>query len=94
MLHQLHSKPIIISNHRIDNMFSQLVLPESQLLAVDPRPFVNLANALICRGQIEIAEIRRNIIRMKMGLTFTKWNPDCWKTGICKVSPLGLVHCS
>lgn len=75
----------------MDQLFTDVFLPDAQLLSIDPRKSMFLASAIIARGPIEISDVRGNIDRVKKGLEFVSWNPDCWKTGLVDVPPLGQV---
>lgn len=77
---------------RIDKLFSDVFLPDSQLLEIDPRQAIFMAAAVIARGAIEISDLRRNIDRMTKQLKFVPWNQNPWKTGLCDVPPLGTSH--
>ena len=76
-------------NNSLDQIFTDAFLPESQLLSIDPRQGISLANALIGRGSMEISDVRRNIDRLSKQLNMVSWNQDGWKTGLCDMPPLG-----
>lgn len=70
-------------------MFTDVFLPESQLLTADPRSSIFLATSLICRGKVSITDLTRNITRLQKGMKFPNWNPHPWKTGLCGIAALG-----
>ncbi|XP_071804090.1 tubulin epsilon chain-like [Asterias amurensis] len=74
---------------RLDQMFTDAFSREYQLLKADPKNSMYLACALMCRGNVEISDIRRNIDRLRPSLKFIHWNTDGWKTGLCSVPPVG-----
>jgi tubulin epsilon len=45
----------------------------------------------MCRGRIEVEDLRRNIEKVKKSLNFVSWNPNGWKTGLCDVPNIGQV---
>ncbi|PIK44735.1 putative tubulin epsilon chain [Apostichopus japonicus] len=78
-----------IPSRRLDQMFSDAFSRENQLIKADPKNSLYIACGLICRGQVEISDIRRNIDRLRPSLKFIHWNTDGWKTGLCSVAPVG-----
>ncbi|XP_022083482.1 tubulin epsilon chain-like isoform X1 [Acanthaster planci] len=85
---------------RLDQMFTDAFSRDYQLLKADPKNSMYLACALMCRGNVQISDIRRNIDRLVNGirrnidrlrpsLNFIYWNTDGWKTGLCSVPPVG-----
>ncbi|XP_071964180.1 tubulin epsilon chain-like [Antedon mediterranea] len=74
---------------RLDQLFTDVFLREHQMIKADPRNSMYLSCALMCRGKIELSDLRRNIDRLRPSLNFIHWNTDGWKTGLCSVAPVG-----
>jgi hypothetical protein len=51
-----------------------------------------LACALLLRGPATIADVGRNVAKLKPQLRFVKWNPEGFKVGLCSVPPAGLPY--
>jgi len=51
-----------------------------------------LACALLLRGPATIADVGRNVAKLKSQLRFVKWNPEGFKVGLCSVPPAGLPY--
>ena len=69
--------------------FSDVFAREHQLIKADPRNSVYLACALLARGPLTIAEVNRNIERLKSTIQMARWNTDGFKLGICSTPPVG-----
>ena len=54
---------VFFNNYRLDQMFSDAVSPDYQLIKSDPKRGLYLACALMVRGNVEVSDIRRNIER-------------------------------
>ncbi len=80
-------KDLKTNQSSIDQMFTDIQSPETQLLSVDPRQQTVLACAFIARGDIQLSDVQNNISRMK--LKFPTWNQNACKTGFCDVPPFG-----
>ncbi|XP_072041877.1 tubulin epsilon chain-like [Amphiura filiformis] len=74
---------------RLDQMFTDAFSRDHQLIRADPKNSLYLACGLICRGNLHVSDIRRNIDRLRPSLRFIHWNTDGWKTGLCSVPPVG-----
>lgn len=74
---------------RLDQMFTDAFSRDHQLIKADPKNGMYLACGLICRGNLHVSDIRRNIDRLRPSLRFIHWNTDGWKTGLCSVPPVG-----
>ncbi|XP_041471461.1 tubulin epsilon chain-like [Lytechinus variegatus] len=83
------SNSLRIPARRLDQMFTDAFSRENQLLKADPKNSMYLACALMCRGNVQVSDIRRNIDRLRPSLNFIHWNTDGWKTGLCSVPPVG-----
>ncbi|XP_033099898.1 tubulin epsilon chain-like [Anneissia japonica] len=74
---------------KLDQLFTDVFLREYQMIKADPRNSLYLSCALICRGKIELSDLRRNVDRLRPSLNFIHWNTEGWKTGLCSVAPVG-----
>ncbi|KAI9172999.1 hypothetical protein H9P43_007130 [Blastocladiella emersonii ATCC 22665] len=74
----------------LDHMFTAAFSRDSQLIACDPKTSRYLACALMVRGaDVQVTDVRRNIDRVQRQLKFAWWNQEGWKTGLCRVPPIG-----
>ncbi|KAJ3270606.1 Tubulin epsilon chain [Terramyces sp. JEL0728] len=80
---------LLLNMTRIDQLFTDLISPEAQLISVHPKQSTYLASTIIVRGQVTLSDLRRNIDRIRHQLNFVPWNVDGWKTGLCDIPPLG-----
>ena len=80
-----HSTKQYVSLTSIDQLFTDVFTSSAQLLSIEPKQSTYLASLLICRGAIQITDLRRNIDRISKGLKFVDWNTSAWKTGLCDV---------
>lgn len=64
-------------------------------MKVDPRKSTYLACCLLMRGKMSIADMNRNVMRLKPNLRMVHWNSDGFKLGICSKPPVGtlFVYC-
>jgi tubulin epsilon len=79
-----------------DQLFTDVMSPAAQLIAIDPRKGINLAQTFICRGEnISIAHVIENIERLKKSEQSLKNRPEYlqygYKLGICSSSVLGVI---
>jgi len=75
----------------IDQMFSDTLLPEYHLMSVNPKKSAYLACSFLARGPtIQIADLQRNVTRVKSMINLVPWNADGFKVGLCSVPPYGL----
>jgi hypothetical protein len=58
-------------------------------MKVDPRKSTYLACCLLMRGKMSIADMNRNVTRLKPNLRMVHWNSDGFKLGICSTPPVG-----
>ena len=58
-------------------------------MKVDPRKSTYLACCLLMRGKMSIADVNRNVMRLKPNLRMVHWNSDGFKLGICSKPPVG-----
>ena len=72
-----------------DQIFSDALSRDYQLIHADPKNNVYLACAMLLRGKIQMSDIRRNIERLQPSVRFVHWNDAGWKTGLCSVPPVG-----
>lgn len=72
-------------------VFTEVFSREHQLMKVDPRKFTYLACCLLMRGKMSIADMNRNVTRLKPNLRMVHWNTDGFKLGICSTPPVGKV---
>eukprot|EP01113_Clastostelium_recurvatum_P042591 TRINITY_DN6910_c0_g1_i2.p2 TRINITY_DN6910_c0_g1~~TRINITY_DN6910_c0_g1_i2.p2 ORF type:complete len:220 (-),score=36.18 TRINITY_DN6910_c0_g1_i2:28-687(-) len=86
-LYTLHDQSL--PPRQLDQMFSDLLHPDYQLLDCDPANDTYLACALMVRGDVDMSDIRRNIAKMQNGLRFVPWNREGWKVGHCSVPAVG-----
>lgn len=70
-------------------VFTEVFAREHQLMKVDPRRSTYLACCLLMRGKMSIADMNRNVMRLKPNLRMVHWNPDGFKLGICSKPPVG-----
>ncbi len=59
-------------------------------MKVDPRKHTYLACCLLMRGKMSIADMNRNVTRLKPNLHMVHWNSDGFKLGICSTPPVGM----
>lgn len=76
----------------VDQVFTEVFARESQLIRADPRQGTYLACGLIMRGAATIADINRNVSRIKPTLKMAHWNPDGFKIGMCSKPPVGVPY--
>ncbi|XP_037270150.2 tubulin epsilon chain-like [Rhipicephalus microplus] len=77
---------------RLDQMFTDSLSPNHQLVECDIKKGTMLSCALLARGDICMADIRRNLDRLRGSLKFVHWNQDGWRTGLCSVAPVRQPH--
>ena len=70
-------------------VFTEVFSREHQLMKVDPRKSTYLACCLLMRGKMSIADMNRNVMRLKPKLRMVHWNSDGFKLGICSKPPVG-----
>ncbi len=70
-------------------VFTEVFSREHQLTKVDPRKSTYLACCLLMRGKMSIADMNRNVTRLKPNLRMVHWNSDGFKLGICSTPPVG-----
>ncbi|GFR41169.1 hypothetical protein Agub_g1835 [Astrephomene gubernaculifera] len=74
----------------LDQVFGEVFSREHQLIRADPRHATYLACGLIARGHTAtIADINRNIARLRPQLNMVHWNSEGFKLGICSTPPVG-----
>lgn len=73
---------------RLDQMFTDALSPYHQLVHCDIKKGTMLSCALLARGDVCMADMRRNLERLRAGLKFVHWNQDGWKTGLCSAAPV------
>ena len=71
-------------------VFTEVFSREHQLMKVDPRKSTYLACCLLMRGKMSIADMNRNVTRLKPNLRMVHWNSDGFKLGICSTPPVGM----
>lgn len=64
-------------------MFSDVLMPEFQLLNCNPKQNRYLAVGLIIRGDVAFSDVSRNIEKMKKKIDLISWNSEGFKYGIC-----------
>ena len=72
-------------------VFTEVFSREHQLMKVDPRKSTYLACCLLMRGKMSIADMNRNVTRLKPNLRMVHWNSDGFKLGICSTPPVGMA---
>ncbi|KXZ56590.1 TUE1 protein [Gonium pectorale] len=74
----------------LDQVFGEVFSREHQLIRADPRHATYLACGLIARGATAtIADINRNVARLRPQLKMVHWNSEGFKLGICSTPPVG-----
>ncbi|KAG2495742.1 hypothetical protein HYH03_006339 [Edaphochlamys debaryana] len=74
----------------LDQVFGEVFSRENQLIRADPRHGTYLACGLIARGPTAtIADINRNVARLRPQLKMVHWNSEGFKLGICSTPPVG-----
>ncbi|DBA94560.1 hypothetical protein WJX77_008222 [Trebouxia sp. C0004] len=76
----------------VDQVFTEVFSREHQLMKVDPRKSTYLACCLLMRGKMSIADMNRNVTRLKPNLRMVHWNSDGFKLGICSTPPVGVPY--
>jgi hypothetical protein len=74
----------------VAQVFTEVFSREHQLMKVDPRKATYLACCLLMRGKMSIADMNRNVTRLKPNLRMVHWNSDGFKLGICSTPPVGM----
>lgn len=77
-----------IPARRLDQMFTDALSPNHQLVHCNIRKGTMISCALLARGDVCMADMRRNLERLRGGLKFVHWNQDGWKTGLCSAAPV------
>ena len=72
----------------MNDIFSEILLPENQLISCDPRYSKYMAMGLILRGCVEPSDVSANIEKIKKQVNMARWNQDGFKYGICDFPPL------
>jgi tubulin epsilon len=75
----------------LNELFSEILLPENQIVSCNPREGKYLAMGLILRGAVEPSDVSFNIERIKKGVQLVSWNKDGFKYGICDFPPVHSV---
>ena len=88
---QLHIVATVHVSALSVQVFTEVFSREHQLMKVDPRKFTYLACCLLMRGRMSIADMNRNVTRLKPNLRMVHWNTDGFKLGICSTPPVGKV---
>ncbi|KAG2450093.1 hypothetical protein HYH02_000197 [Chlamydomonas schloesseri] len=74
----------------LDQVFGDVFSREHQLIRADPRAGTYLACGLIARGPTAtMADINRNVARLRPQLKMVHWNSEGFKLGICSTPPVG-----
>lgn len=73
---------------RLDQMFTDAFSPHHQLVNCDVKGGTMVSCALLARGKVCMADMRRNLDRVQEGLKFVYWNQSGWKTGLCSMPPV------
>jgi tubulin epsilon len=81
-------KDIGVAPRSIDAMFSEVISKEFQLMKSDPKHSKYLAMGLLVRGDIEISDINRNIVKLRNEIDMIYWNEDGFKVGSCSMPPV------
>ncbi|CDU19664.1 hypothetical protein YYC_05796 [Plasmodium yoelii 17X] len=71
-----------------DNLFKNVLNHNNQMLIASPKDGLCLSMAFLCRGNISISDITKNILLTKNNLNILKYNKDATKIGLCNVPPL------
>ena len=77
---------------RLEALFSDAFDPNSQLMRSNPKQATLLATGLLIRGDLRMADVQRNLKRLRPHLRLPYWNPDGIKVGLCATPPVGLPH--
>ena len=77
---------------RLDQIFSDVIDKDFQLLKVDPKHSTYLACGLILRGDAKISDIHRNISRIRPEMKMISWNQEGYKIGLCNTPPVGMPY--
>eukprot|EP00958_Prasinococcus_capsulatus_P007949 scaffold742_cov395-Prasinococcus_capsulatus_cf.AAC.26 len=67
----------------IDRVFDQVFAREQQVVKADPRNCTSLACGLLARGQINVADLTRNVARLRSKLKMIHWNKEAFKVRGC-----------
>lgn len=71
----------------VDQMFTNTMTPEFQLVQADPLSKLSLSSAFLIRGDVPVSEILRNVKRIKSKMIVPSYSLDSCKIGICEVPP-------
>jgi tubulin epsilon len=77
---------------RLDQIFSDVIDKDFQLMKVDPKHYTYLACGLILRGDAKISDIHRNINRIRPEMKMIHWNQEGYKIGLCNTPPVGMPY--
>lgn len=81
-----------IDSRRLDQIFSDVIHKDFQLLKVDPKQGTYMACGLILRGDAKISDINRNVQRIRPEMNIIHWNQEGFKVGLCSQSPVGMPY--
>lgn len=72
--------------------FSDVLTQGHQLMNVDPRGNTYMALAFLVRGSASIADVNRNVSKLRQNVKLLPYNEDAFKIGLCAVPPKGLPY--
>jgi len=79
-----------------DGLFSDAFARPARLLSADVRQGTTLACALLLRGDVNLSDARRNVLRLAGQLSVARWarpaggaGSDAFKLGLCAMPPAG-----
>ncbi|CAK0911277.1 unnamed protein product, partial [Prorocentrum cordatum] len=72
--------------------FADTLTNKHQLMNIDPRGSTYAAMAFLVRGSASIADVNRNVTRVRKQLKMLPYNEDAFKIGLCAVPPRGLPY--
>lgn len=75
-----------------NQMFSDVLSHGHQLMNVDPRGSTYMAMAFLVRGSASIADVHRNVAKVRKNIRMLPFNDDAFKLGLCAVPPRGLPY--
>eukprot|EP01029_Cantina_marsupialis_P022306 TRINITY_DN543912_c0_g1_i1.p1 TRINITY_DN543912_c0_g1~~TRINITY_DN543912_c0_g1_i1.p1 ORF type:complete len:483 (+),score=95.02 TRINITY_DN543912_c0_g1_i1:179-1627(+) len=67
----------------MDQMFTDVLSPNNQLIKADPLHSKYLACGLFARGAVSVSDIRRNTDRLRDSIRLIHWNDEGFKIGMC-----------
>ena len=76
----------------VRQLFHNTFAASHQLLNVDPKSGIYIANALLLRGELSISDVNNCMAKLYPNLATVHWNQDGFKVGLCSAASLHHPH--